>query len=106
LGIKGAQDIESAYLRGLGQSQTELTKFANTRQFGPSQDVYGYSVRGGLESALGGGSDLLSRALGMFMGSKALGGADMSGMFGFGGGGSASGSNLYGMSATRNPYYY
>jgi len=92
LGIKGATDIESAYLKGLGQQQTELTKFANTRQFGPSADVYGYSVPGGIESALGGGRNLLNSALGMYMANKALGG-------GF------NWPNFPAMSANPNPLY-
>jgi hypothetical protein len=97
LGIKGATDIESAYIKGIGQSQTELTKFANTRQFSPTtlqppglrfagqqplgSDVYGYSVPGGGESALGSGSNMLNTATGMYMANKMLGGG--------GGGGSS-----------------
>jgi len=72
LGMKGAMDIESAYLKGLGQQQTELTKFANTRQFAPTPDAYGYSVPGGAENALGGASNMLNTALGMYMANKAL----------------------------------
>ena len=72
LGIKGATDIESAYVRGVGESQTELTKFANTRQFAPGQDAYGYSVPGGTESALGTGGGMINTALGMYMANKML----------------------------------
>jgi hypothetical protein len=72
LGIKGATDIESAYVRGLGESQTELTKFANTRQFAPGSDAYGYSVPGGGEAAFGSGSNMLNTATGMYMANKML----------------------------------
>ncbi len=72
LGIKGATDIESAYVKGTGESQTELTKFANTRQFAPGQDAYGYSVPGGGESAMGAGGGMLNTALGMYMANKML----------------------------------
>ena len=93
LGIKGAGDIESAYLRGLGQSQTELTKFANTRQFAPGADAYGYSVPGGTESMLGGMGGLLNTALGMYMANKMLG-------LGRGGGGGAAGGGPTGPSGS------
>ena len=53
LGIKGATDIESNYIKGIGESNTELTKFANTRQFAPGADTYGYSVPGGKENMFG-----------------------------------------------------
>lgn len=74
LGLKGATDIESAYVKSLGQSATDLTKFANTRQFAPGPDAYGYSVPGGAENMFGSGSNMLNSALGMYMASKALGG--------------------------------
>jgi hypothetical protein len=72
LGIKGATDIESTYVKGIGESQTELTKFANTRQFPPGSDAYGYSVPGGTENALGAGGGMLNTALGMYMANKML----------------------------------
>jgi hypothetical protein len=72
LGIKGATDIESAYVKGVGESQTELTKFANTRQFAPGQDAYGTSVPGGGENAMGTGGGMLNTALGMYMANKML----------------------------------
>jgi hypothetical protein len=72
LGIKGATDIESAYVKGIGESQTELTKFANTRQFAPGQAAYGTSVPGAAEGALGAGGGMLNTALGMYMANKML----------------------------------
>ena len=72
LGIKGATDIESAYIKGVGESQTELTKFANTRQFAPGQDAYGTSVPSGTENAMGAGSNMLNTATGMYMANKML----------------------------------
>jgi hypothetical protein len=81
LGIKGATDIESSYVKSLGQSATDLTKFSNTRQFAPGPDAYGYSVPGGGEQMLGSGGNMLNSALGMYMASKAFGGG-----FNWGGG--------------------
>ena len=67
LGVKAAGDIESGYLKSLGEMATELTKFANTRQFGPSGDVYSTPVSGGMETALGKGSGLLDQAMGFYL---------------------------------------
>ena len=72
LGYKGAADIESAYAKTSGESETELTKFANTRQFAPGQDAYGTSVPGGSEAMFGQGSNMLNSALGMYMANKML----------------------------------
>ena len=72
LGFKGAADIESAYAKTSGESETELTKFANTRQFAPGQDAYGTSVPGGSEAMFGQGSNMLNSALGMYMANKML----------------------------------
>ena len=74
LGIEGAGNIESGYLRGLAQSQTDQTKFAGTRQFGMPESAYGVSVPGGIESGLGQMGGILDTALGMFMANKLLGG--------------------------------
>jgi len=70
--LKGSEEIESNYLQSLGQSQTELTKFANTRQFPPGSDAYGYSVPSGSEAALGSSGGILNTALGMYMANQML----------------------------------
>ena len=70
LGIKAAGDIESAYLRGIGEQQTALTKFSNTRQFAPGGDAYGNSVPGGAENASG---NIGNTLLGMYMMNKLIG---------------------------------
>lgn len=75
LGLKAAGDIESGYLQALGKQATELTKFSKTRQFAPNQDVYGYSVPGAFENALGSGNSMLNTTLGMYMAKKMLDGS-------------------------------
>lgn len=65
---KGAGDIESSYLKALGNQQTELTKFANTPMFGaPSSayqsNVFQQPVSGAVSSGLSG----LDTAMGYYM---------------------------------------
>jgi len=48
----GAREIESGYLKSLGDMATDLTKFSNTRQFAPPGQAYA-SATPGMSQGLG-----------------------------------------------------
>jgi len=83
LGVGAAESIEGDYLKSLGTLDTEMTKFANTRQFAPAGQTYGYappntqqtnqtSIAGGWESALGSMGSILGNAAGMYTANQLL----------------------------------
>ena len=74
IGVKGAADIESNYLKTLGEQQTQLTQFKATPQWGPPPGAYPQNVPSGATNMLGTGGDMLNTALGMMAMQKLIGG--------------------------------
>ena len=72
IGIQGASEIESGYLKSMGEAATNLTKFANTRQFGPTQGMFATPVSGAAETGMAKAGNLLDMAMGYNMMSKIL----------------------------------
>jgi len=98
LAYKGAGDIESSYIKSLGQSMTELAKFQNTRQFGTPGALYQapMNIPGATETGIAKGGNLLDTALGFMMMKNMLGGT---------GGGSSDSTDLYGYNLNKNLGY-
>ena len=82
---QASKNIEGPYLKALGQSADELTKFGLTPMFGPPSSAF--ATTGGWESALGKGGDMMDTAMGYYTMKNLLGG-------------SGGGSNTYNFSRT------
>ncbi len=72
LGYKGASEIESGYLKSLGEMATNLTKFANTRQFSPNEGMYAQPISGAMETGVAKAGNIMDQALGYMMMQKVL----------------------------------
>jgi len=98
MGLKGASNIENAYLQTIGKMNTDLTKFSNTPQWQPPGGAYPTAA-----SSLGYGYGALTESNDLI--EAALGYAAMMAMLGgFGGGGSGfSGGGGTGGYVMKNP---